>query len=186
MATYLATASLVLLAAATAATQTTQPETAPPVNTVGEVTVETAPAMTVLVLPMTGSYDQHREAIGRLFQYAGSAGIAPVGAPFGVYHNDPDEVAEEALVWEIAVPVSADATAEAPFEVRQVPERQLAAVLCTGPFDGTTPCYEALYTWIGANGYTPAGPPEEHWISDPGNTPPESLQERIAVPVAGP
>jgi effector-binding domain-containing protein len=152
------------------------------VNQVSEITVETIPEMTALVLPMTGSYEQHGEAILQVVTRAASTGIIR-GAPFGVYHSNPEETPEDSLRWDICVPVAADAEAKPPFEVRKLPAMEAAVVTCTGPYEGTSPCYGALSAWLVPSGYQLGGSPQEHWLSDTRTTPPEMCVARILFPI---
>jgi AraC family transcriptional regulator len=158
------------------------PESKALTNTAGPVAVETIPAMTVLALPIRGSFEQTAQAIMRLMSYAGPKGVIR-GAPFGLYYDDPAQVPADSLRWDVCVPVPADAQAEAPFEVRQMPELQAAVVTCTGPFEGTGTCYGVLSAWVAQNGYTVTVPCQEHWLGNPAVTPPEELQARIVFPI---
>ena len=154
-----------------------------PPNTAGAVTVETIPAVTAMVLSVTGSLEQHGEAVPQLMKHVVHRGLIR-GTPFGVYHSNPEEVPEDSLLWEICVPVPAETQATAPFEVREFPEMLAAVVVCTGPYEGTAPCYGVLTEWIAENGYDLAGSPQEHWIASPQGTAPEEMQARIVYPVA--
>ena len=153
----------------------------PAPNTAGEVTLETLPAVTLLALPMTGSFDQHAVAIGKVMGYVMPKGLMR-GAPLGLYYDDPEKVPVDSLRWDICVPVPPETKAEAPFVLLAQPEMQVAVVTCTGPYEGTTPCYGALTAWLEKNSYAIAGPVQEHWLSDP-STPPEKMQSRIIFPV---
>jgi AraC family transcriptional regulator len=150
----------------------------------GKVAIETLPAMTVIALPMTGSYDQHEKALRTLMEYVGPRGAVVQGPPFGIYYSDPTQISADSLQWEVCVPVVAGTKADGPFLVRDMGEMQAATVLCTGPFDKTATCYAALFDWAAQNGYTITGPAQEHWLSDPRTVKPEKRETRIAFPVA--
>jgi DNA gyrase inhibitor GyrI len=152
-------------------------------NKASEVKVEQIPEMTVLVLPMTGSYDQHGQAIMQVVGQAMSTGIIR-GAPFGVYHSNPEQTPVDSLRWDICVPVAAEAKADPPFEVRKLPAMDAAVVTCTGPYEGTAPCYGVLTAWLAKSSYTLGGSPQEHWLSDTRSVPPEQCVARIVFPVA--
>ena len=152
-------------------------------NKVGEIRADSIWAMSVLVLPMKGSYDQHPAAIMKLVTYAGPKGIMR-SMPFGIYYDDPAKIPADSLHWDICVPVAADAQAEAPFEVRTLPAMFAAEVVCTGPYEGTAVCYAALAEWIEKNGYVVSGPCQEHWLGDPTTMPSEKLESRIIFPVS--
>jgi AraC family transcriptional regulator len=155
--------------------------TKPAPNTASEVKLETLPAVTLLALQMTGSFDQHAAAIGKVVQYGMTAGVMR-GAPLGIYYNDPEKVPVDSLRWDVCVPVPPGSKAEAPFAVLEQSEMQAAVVTCTGPYQGTAPCYGVLTAWLEKNSYAIAGPVQEHWLSDP-STPPEKMQSKIVFPV---
>jgi effector-binding domain-containing protein len=68
--------------------------------------------------------------------------------------------------------------------VRMLPPMQLAQTVYTGAYDKVAPVYAKLYKWIGEQGYTPAGPMLEFYLSDPAKVPAESLQSRVCAVIA--
>lgn len=157
------------------------PVAKPSANTAGEVTLETIPAATLLALQMTGSFDQHGAALGRIVQYGMTAGVMR-GAPFGLYYDDPGKVPADSLRWDVCIPVPPETKAEAPYVRLTLPAAEAAVVTCKGPYQGTAPCYGALRAWLEKNGYALAGPVQEHWLSDP-SVPPEKVESKIVFPV---
>jgi DNA gyrase inhibitor GyrI len=196
---YSATLAVVLLALCAGAAGATEPSapTPPPAattvaaevpaamkrmpNLAGEVKLETLAPVTFLTLPVKGSYAQHSAAISKLMGYVMPKGIM-LGAPLALYYDDPEKVPADSLRWAICVPVAPETKVEAPFVLLNMSETQAAVVGCTGPYEGTTPCYGVLTAWLQKNGYALAGPVQEHWLSDP-STPPEKRQSRIVFPV---
>ncbi len=135
---------------------------------------ETEPFHAV-VLRMTGSYKQHGEAIGKLAVWLSSAGVKPLGAPFGRYLNSTDEVPEASLEWEVGFPVPAGTEAQAPFEVRGIADSDVATVVIGGPHDTTQRPWAQLVEWAGKRGYDIVGPAMEIWQEGP------KTEMRIAV-----
>ena len=66
--------------------------------------VETEP-FAYAAVEMTGSYEQHAQAFMTLYSAAGEQGLPMTAAPFGIYHNSPEDTPEEELKWEIGMPV---------------------------------------------------------------------------------
>jgi AraC family transcriptional regulator len=157
-------------------------DAAPAPNRPGPVIVKTLGATTLLALPVTGSFDQHADAIAKLMAYVVPKNLM-LGAPLGIYYDDPEKVPVDSLHWDIAVPVAPGTKAEAPFVVRRLPEMLAAFVVCTGPYEGAGPCYAALADWIAKNGYALVGPVQEHWLSDP-DVPDAKKQSEIIFTVA--
>lgn len=158
------------------------PDSASTASKASEVTVEQIAEMTVLVLPMRGPYTMHGEAIMKAVAQAASTGVIR-GGPFGVYHDDPQQVPADSLRWDICVPVAAEAKAEAPFEVRQLPAMEAAVLTCTGPYEATSSCWGVLSAWLAKSDRALGGSPQEHWLSDARSVPPEQCVARIVFPL---
>jgi effector-binding domain-containing protein len=141
---------------------------APPAARPAEATenrVVTTEPVHAIVLPMTGSYEQHPAALERLAGYLAGKGVAPVGAPFARYLSDPS-AGEAQLRWEVGFPVAPGAAAEAPFEVRDLPASLSAVHVHRAPYDELAAAWPAFVQWILANGYQPAGPPMQLFSGD--------------------
>jgi effector-binding domain-containing protein len=130
-----------------------------------DVQVAKVDAVHAIVLPMKGSYMQHPDAFGRLNGYLSGHGITPAGPPFGRYFSDPS-VGEANLVWEIGFPVAAAATAEAPFEVRDIPAASYAVHVYKGPMEEIGNAWGSLIGWVMSNGYQPVMPAVQVYKGD--------------------
>jgi len=125
--------------------------------------VKEAPAQTAVVLPMTGSYSQHTEAIVRLVEYLKSAGIEIAGPPFGRYYNSPGTVPENQLRWEVGLPVArGSGAATAPFQKQDYAPTTVAFAVVPGR-DTAGPWLQ-LGDWITGHGYLTSGPAMEVWL----------------------
>jgi len=151
---------------------------APPAAPAFDVQVTKIDAVHAIVLPMKGSYMQHPDAFGKLNTYLSGRGITPAGPPFGRYFSDPS-VGEENLVWEIGFPVAATATAEAPFEVRDIPAGSYAVHVHKGPMEEIGPAWGSLVGWVMSNGYQPVMPAVQVYKGDMMAAP--EVEMRIAV-----
>jgi uncharacterized protein (TIGR02246 family) len=129
----------------------------------GAFEVKEAPAQTAVVLPMTGSYRQHTEALVRLVEYLKSAGIKIAGPPFGRYYNVPGSVPEDQLRWEVGLPVPRDsAGVSAPYRREDYPAISVAFALVPGR-DTAVP-WSQLGNWMASHGYVAGGPAMEVWV----------------------
>jgi effector-binding domain-containing protein len=123
-----------------------------------ETKVVTVEPIHALVLPMKGSYAQHQAAFERLGTFLANRGAAPAGPPFARYFSDPS-VGEDNLEWEVGFPVPAGVTAEAPFEIKDLPSALTAVRVHHGPYEELATAWPDFMQWITAHGYEPAGPP---------------------------
>ncbi|MGD0787320.1 MAG: serine hydrolase [Terracidiphilus sp.] len=134
---------------------------------------QAAPILAI-VIPMTGSYALHGEAMDMITAYMTSKRIQPMGPLFGRYLNSPAAVPESELRWEVGCPVPEGTTATAPFEVRKIDEPLVVSAVVEGALQQPKPWPE-LFQWIGKNGYVPVGPTMTNWLEGP------ATEMRIAV-----
>jgi len=152
-------------AAAALAQAPAPPVPQPPAKPAFEAKAIVLDPVHALVLPMKGSYAQHPEAFGKLGGFVASKGIAPLGPPFGRYFSDPS-VGEADLVWEVGFPVATGATAEPPFEIKDLPGALTVVHVHKGPMEDIGTAWSHMIEWIIANGYQPAGPPLQVFKGD--------------------
>jgi len=152
-----------------------------------EVTVKKTEPRTVGFAAMKGPYAQIAETFPKLYNWLREKGYEPVGPPYGVYFNSPEQVPAEELLWEIHCPIGGDVAASGPDErglgVKRVEGAEVAATMYKGPFDQVSCTYGTLVGWIMENGYEIVGPPEELYLTDPAYTPAEELLTEVRFPV---
>lgn len=134
-----------------------------------DMAIRDVPAQRIAAVRATTAMDTVGEALGsgwgQLFGALGAAGAAPSGPPFAIYNRYGGESGEVEL--EACVPTAADIAAPAPVVVRDEPAMTVAATLHKGPYNEIGGAYEALQTWIAAQGRRIAGPPREVYLTDP-------------------
>ena len=136
--------------------------------------IRQAPALTAVVLPMTGSYAQAPAALPRVGAYLKAQGVTPTGQPFGRFGSEQS--------WDVGYPVPQGTTAEAPLQVVSVAAAQVASATVTGPWgaDSITR-WSAFIRSVIEQGYAPAGPPMEIWSGGGADAKPPSTEMRMAV-----
>jgi effector-binding domain-containing protein len=124
------------------------------------------------------------ELFGRVFGYLGQKGIAPAGAPVGIYY-DP-EFDEEAMDVEVAVPVHGEVPEGGHVTGHMLPAvDEMACVVHQGSYETIGATYSAAMAWIEANGYRIAGPTREVYIQGPESGEDASTYvTEVQVPVA--
>jgi effector-binding domain-containing protein len=151
-----------------------------------DVSVKEVEPFTAVILPMKGSYEQHTDAITKVLQYAKGLGEACTGGPFGRYHNNPMQVKEEELLWEVGMPVAEGTEVEAPFEIQTIPGGWVAYAIHVGPYEESSKLWPGVYMWAGMNGYQPSGSAMEIWTGDPEKTGEEGPTTELRTPVTKP
>jgi hypothetical protein len=160
-----------VFAAAGAAVSQTHPSDGVKPNTTGLESVRLVPVETFAyaALEMKGSYDQHGNAFMDLMQNAGAQGLSRGAAPFGLYFNSPDRTPADSLVWDLGIPCPDTARVTAPLVLKKYAYPLTAALFFEGVFGSPeqNAATAALFAWIPANGYRPAGPMMERFVSMP-------------------
>jgi len=146
--------------------------------------------MTVAFIDMQGPYEQIPEAMGRLYGWTAQHGLQPGGMPRAVYFTPPDEITDDGPLWELQAPLAADAPDQGPDEsglgIKHLPGATHAVATHLGPYDTLSETYDQLGQWVVGHGLTMAGPPEEIYLSDPDEVPPEKYVTEIRFPVQEP
>jgi effector-binding domain-containing protein len=121
-----------------------------------------------------GSFVQR--GYGELFAKLAEAGVAPAGHPF-VIASAP---LAGAMDIELGVPCAAPPIG-GDLYAGTLPGGRVAVTTHRGRYDAIGPTYEALSTWIAANGHATAGPPREVYLNGPDDVagPDEYLTELI-------
>ena len=116
---------------------------------------------------------------GELFAKLAAARVAPMGPPF-LITSGPQQGEMDI---ELGVPCAAP-PAGGDLYAGTLPGGRVAVVTHRGPYDAIGPTYEALSTWIAANGHAPAGPPREAYLNGPDDVAgPEGLMTELIWPL---
>lgn len=120
-------------------------------------------------LLMKGSYLQHSSAFPQLYQLAGEQNLGYSLEIFGIYFNDPSQVPEDQLEWQVGFPLSEGQQVKEPLVEKKWDYEQIASITFTGPIGGQdmNKAIESLVTWVMSNGYAPIGPMMEKYLSMP-------------------
>jgi effector-binding domain-containing protein len=152
-------------------------------------TVQIEP-MTVAYLEMRGAYSQVPAGFATLYQWLATMGLTPAGMPQAVYNPNPAEVPEAESRWELWAPVAPEAAPRATdgqgCGVKVVPARTVARAVHKGPYDAIDETYAALWSWVAEHGHEVIGPPEEAYLTDPNEAPPEEYLTQISFPIRTP
>jgi effector-binding domain-containing protein len=148
---------------------------------------KTAP-MTVAFITMKGSLSLINSAFGKLYTFVAEQGFIPAVPPSRIYFNIPGQVSDDELKWELRVPIVGICNPSGPdgagLGFRYLEETAVASIVHRGPFASIRDTYDKLTSWIASNGYKISGPPEEVYLTEPGNTPPAELMTEVRFPVS--
>lgn len=125
----------------------------------------TAVADTTLTVAEIGAWLGH--TYGTIARALTAQGIVPASPPFARYHRLGDEKFEV----EAGFPVSAAVTATADVRPSRLPGGTVATTVHIGPYDEMAPAYDAVASWVSAQGGTPVGDPWETYLDEPDRDP---------------
>lgn len=147
-----------------------------------QIDLRRAPMRSLLALAHRGPYS----GIGATFQalFAALGAPPPSGPFFALYHDNPAEVAPEAL--RAHAGIEGQGPCPAPLEPVTLAGGRHAVLTLKGPYTGIQPAWDWLYgTWLPASGERPTGTaPFEVYLNDPMTTAPEDLLTEIWLPLA--
>ena len=75
---------------------------------------------------------------------------------------------------ECGMPVASPIQGEGRIKAGQLPASRVATVIHMGPYEGLPGTWSALTQWISSQSLTPASPPWEVYVTDPGAEPDQS------------
>lgn len=138
-----------------------------------EVEVKEIPTQNIISITrrhtVDGLSEQIQKDCGALFALAQEAGVATIGAPFGIYHNAINEQEDGPI--ETCVPLNRNIEGKGDIEAKQLKGGKAACVVITGDqchYPELLGAYDAAADWIQKNGFESAGPPREIWYTGPG------------------
>lgn len=137
----------------------------------------------VAYISYMGSYDEVPVLLGEVVGFIMAKGLQMVGPPFGIYFNSPQEVKEEELMYEIAIPFAGEAQEEGRVKIKMIPEQMVLSRVYKGPYSECGKALGTLVEYANRNGYEIIGAPMEVYISDPNETPEKDLLTEVNFPV---
>lgn len=137
----------------------------------------------VAYISFKGSYDEVPVLLGEVVGFIMAKGLQMAGPPFGIYFNSPQEVKEEELMYEIAIPFAGEAEEEGRVKIKIIPGQVVLSRVYKGPYSECGMALGTLAEYAYKNGYEIVGPPMEVYLSDPNETPEKELLTEVNFPV---
>ena len=152
-----------------------------------DMTIKTTEASDVAFIRMHGPYSQIPEAIKTLYIWVGIHMMQPMDMPTAVYYTVPENGDDSNAQWEIFTPIKGEHPSREPDKkgcgIRRREAQLVASTIHVGSYETVGTTYEALAEWMTEQGYRMSGPPEESYLSDPKDTPPEEFLTEVRLPV---
>ncbi len=148
-----------------------------------QVTIKDMQPMCYAAMEFKGSYNQMEKAIGQFMQEFFKQGLKPVGPVLGVYHNNPMQVKEEELLWEVGWPIPEGTEVKEPLKKRKTEFKKAAVYLHIGPYENMDKAYEKVFKFIEAEGYEAKWPCFDNFLNDPSTVKAEELKTLVIIPV---
>jgi effector-binding domain-containing protein len=118
------------------------------------------------------------DAFGAVYGCLRRNGLPPGGPPFARFTFLGDVVAAEA-----GFPVAREVSGDGRVEPSTLPDGQAAVTTHMGRYEDLDQAYEAIRSWLAANGYEAAGPHWEIYYTDPNVVPdPRRWRTDVVIP----
>lgn len=154
-----------------------------------------------LCLTARGPYWKLSGPFKRLRARMGDLGLRPTGPAFGIFYDDPDEVAAEETRFSLCYPIPKTMEGEAQerlarettaleretddeVSLRRFPRERTAVLEYRGPAADSPAAYAHLAAWVRQQGLEPAGPPREVYLAEPGTLGKGLMHAEVHQPVA--
>lgn len=125
-------------------------------------------------------------ALDEVLAYLRREGVSPAGHFVVIYHDTEELGANEEVEicdMEIGVPVRGTLPGAGRVAASTIAGGPVAWTLHVGPYDELPRAYTALAAWMQERGHHEAGPPHEHYLTDPGETDPEKHRTEVCWPI---
>lgn len=153
-----------------------------------DITLATFPGARLAAIRHVGPYAEMGAVFDRLAVWAGARGlIGPDTRFFGIYHDDPTEVAAAKLRSDACLTIPEGVAGEGDVTVTTLPATRVARLVFKGPYAELEAPYQWLYgTWLPASGEEPADLPcFEEYLNDPKALPPSEWLTAVYLPLRG-
>ncbi len=150
------------------------------------IEVKKMPAMKLVYVRHTGSFDRIGESYGKLMQWAGPRGLlqVPDVKTVTVYHDDPSVTAIEKVRQSACITVSGLMKTEGEVGFMEVPELQCAVGRFEIGVDGFTEAWNTMCLWLTESGFQPGeGCPYELYHNNHEEHPERKFILDICIPV---
>ncbi len=142
-----------------------KPAPSRPVISIGEMRIQTVPALTYLYVPAETSFAKMGEPVkagfDKLFGAAAEAKLLLARPTMLVYQGNPHFHPEKDFKMEIGLIVADETEAPAGLEIRKTQPFKCATILYTGPVADQGQAYQKLIPALTAAGLTPTGEERE-------------------------
>jgi len=148
-----------------------------------EVKLKKTKPMRAAVVSHVGPYSEAGKLYGEIAKWLGQKKLRIMGPPFGWFYDNPEEVPAHKLRSEVGFPFKGEVKPKGNIKIKEVPARDVLAVIHKGPYSEVGPSYAALFQYAREKGYMPLGCPMEIYLNDPTKVSESELLTEIQLPV---
>lgn len=148
-----------------------------------EIEIKKVPQQQMAFIRTKGSYMQIPETLGKVVGWLITRKVEIQIPVYGTYYNNPMEVPEEELDWEVGAAFIGELDGEGDIQIKTVPEHQVVSTIFKGPYGEAASVYMALIEHAQNEGYQIVGPPLESYLNSPDEVPESELLTEIQFPV---
>jgi effector-binding domain-containing protein len=148
-----------------------------------EIEIKKIPQQQMAFIRMKGSYMQIPETLGKVVGWLMTQNVEIQIPVYGLYYNNPLEVSEEELDWEVGAAFVGELDGEGDIQIKKVPEHQVVSTIFKGAYGEAASVYMALVEYAQKEGYQIMGPVLESYLNSPDEVPESELLTEVQFPV---
>lgn len=130
-----------------------------------------------------GSYEKIPKTLDEIVGWLMTKNVEIQMPIYGLYYNNPIDVSENQLQWEMGAAFVGDLEEEGRIKIKTVPDHLVVSTIFKGPFNEASSVYGALLEFAASNGYKIAGPVLESYLNNPDEVPESELLTEVQFPV---
>jgi Transcriptional regulator, effector-binding domain/component len=148
-----------------------------------EIEIKKIPQQQIAFIRTKGSYIEIPETLGKVMEWLMTQNVEIQIPVYGIYYNNPMEVPEEELDWEVGAAFVGELDGDGDIQIKTVPEHQVVSTIFQGPYGEAASFYMALVEYAQKEGYQIIGPVLESYLNSPDEVPESELLTEVQFPV---
>ena len=148
-----------------------------------EIEIKRIPQQQMAYIHTKGSYVQIPGTLGKVVGWLMTQDVEIQIPVYGMYYNNPMEVSEEELDWEVGAAFVGELVGEGDIQIKKVPEHQVVSTIFKGPYGDAASVYMDLVEYAQKEGYQIVGPVLESYLNSPDDVPESEILTEVQFQV---
>ncbi len=148
-----------------------------------KIEIKNIPEYQVAFILKKGSYQQIPETLSKVVGWLMAKKVEIMMPIYGTYYNNPMEVSEEDLEWEVGAAFIGELEGEDEIRIKTIPQHEAVSAVFKGPYGEAASVYMDLIQYAEKESYQLVGPVLESYLNDPSEVSQSEALTEIQFPV---